>query len=227
MVIRSLLGACGLLLGQDPATLVSSRAGADFELSADPFAKAWRKAPSVATSSERWGKPVAGARTEIRSRWTASSLYFLFISQYESLHRQPNAPLDRDSWGMWDYDVAEVFIGDDLERIHLYKEFEVSPWGEWIDLDVDKTRKGKEVDAAWNSGFRHRTRIDEKRKIWYCEMQIPWNAIKRQPPKRGDELRLNLYRIEGAGENRKYIAWRPVNSPSYHTPEAFGRLRLR
>ncbi|MFN7920993.1 MAG: carbohydrate-binding family 9-like protein [Bryobacteraceae bacterium] len=227
-MIRTLFAACSIsLIAADSSTLLSSHIARDFDLTANPSAKQWRKAPSVVTSNERWGKPVPGARTEIRSRWSDGNLYFLFISQYETLHRQPNAPLDRDSWGMWDYDVAEVFIGDDLERIHLYKEFEVSPWGEWIDLDVDKKREGKMVDADWNSGFKIRTRIDEKKKMWYCEMQIPWRAVKRQPAKAGEELRLNLYRIEGAGESRKYIAWRPVNAPSYHTPEAFGRLRLQ
>ncbi len=56
-------------------------------------------------------------------------------------------------------------------------------------------------------------------------MQIPWSSIDPRPVQAGNELRLNLYRIEG-GPNRKFIAWQAVNSESYHTPEKFGRLRL-
>jgi hypothetical protein len=57
-------------------------------------------------------------------------------------------------------------------------------------------------------------------------MRIPWTAIDPRPPAAGNELRLNLYRVEGAPPARKFIAWRPVNSDSFHTPEAFGTLRL-
>jgi hypothetical protein len=39
-------------------------------------------------------------------------------------------------------------------------------------------------------------------------------------------MRINLYRIEGPPPNRKFIAWQPTGSASYHVPEAFGRLRL-
>jgi hypothetical protein len=215
-----------LAAAQDTGTLVSRRSSRDFPLSANPNARHWRQARSVATSSERWGKEVPNARTEIRSRWTEANLYFLFVSQFETLHRMPGTVPGKETWGLWDYDVAEVFIGHDLERIHLYKEFEVSPWEEWVDLEVDRNRTGKEVDWLWNSGFRFRTRIDARRKVWYCEMQIPWSSIDPRTPKPGNQLRLNLYRIEGEGKDRKYIAWRAVNSPSYHTPEAFGRLIL-
>jgi hypothetical protein len=57
-------------------------------------------------------------------------------------------------------------------------------------------------------------------------MQIPWKAIDPRTIAAGNELRLNLYRIEGGPVKRKFIAWQPVQSESYHTPEKFGRLRL-
>ena len=126
----------------------------------------------------------------------------------------------------WDFDVAEVFIGHDFSNINLYKEFEVSPQAEWVDLDVDHAKKEQSVDWKWNSGFRFRTRIDKERKMWFCEMQIPWKSIEARPVRAGNELRLNLYRIEGGPPSRKYLAWRPVNNDSFHTPEAFGKLRL-
>lgn len=204
----------------------SRYAPADFELTANPEAPHWRDAPSVVTESGRWGEPLKNARTEIRSRWSDRNLYFLFISQYESMRLRPQPNPEEETWGLWDYDVVEVFIGHDLERINRYKEFEVSPQNDWIDLDVDRDRDGPKVDWKWNAGLKSKTRIDEARRVWYCEMAIPWASIDPRPPKEGNQLRLNLYRIEGAEPNRKFIAWRPVHSPSYHTPEAFGRLLL-
>ena len=58
-------------------------------------------------------------------------------------------------------------------------------------------------------------------------MKIPWASIAPAKPVDGQEFRLNLYRIEGGPEPRKYITWQAVQSPSFHTPAAFGRLRLK
>ncbi len=212
--------------GAEPAVLRSFQAAADFALTTKPESKEWKGIEGVVADHGRFGETLSNARTEIRSRWTEKNLYFLFVSHYETLYGQPNPSLKGDSWGLWDYDVAEVFIGHDLQNIQRYKEFEVSPQGAWIDLDVDRLRTGKEVDAKWNSGFRSRTRIDKVHQIWICAMQIPWKAIDPRAIAAGNELRLNLYRIEGGPVKRKFIAWQPVQSESYHTPEKFGRLRL-
>lgn len=226
------LAAAYLLLAICPAAaqtgvLASRSIASDFDLTADPERPQWKGAAAVVAAQDRYGKPQPEARTEIRSRWTKTHLYFLFTSKYETLHLKPDPSTTKETWGLWDWDVVEVFIGDDFENINRYKEFEVSPRGEWVDLDI---LKGAKPDAQagwkWNSNFEFKARIDEKSKVWHCEMRIPWSGIDRRPAKAGNELRLNLYRIEGAPPNRKYIAWQAVNSPSFHTPEAFGRLRL-
>jgi hypothetical protein len=204
---------------------LSRRSASDWEPSADPQAPQWKDAPAVVAAQDRYGKPMPAARTEIRSRWTPDNLYFLFSASYESMYLKPS-PIKEETWGLWDFDVVEVFIGYELDRMERYKEFEVSPMEEWVDLDVDRARKDKAVDWRWDSGFRFRTRIDTANRKWYCEMRIPWKSIEARPVKAGNELRLNLYRIEGAPPDRKYITWRAVNAPSFHTPEAFGRLRL-
>jgi hypothetical protein len=56
-------------------------------------------------------------------------------------------------------------------------------------------------------------------------MRIPYNSIDSKPAAKGNELRINLFRIQGPGE-RKHLAWQTPNSQSFHTPEAFGRMRL-
>lgn len=195
-------------------------------LEANPRSPPWRNAPLVIAAQDRFGKPLPEARTEIRSLWTPTHLYFLFTAKYESMYLRPVPQLDKETHGLWDFDVVEVFIGHNLEQQNLYKEFEVSPRGEWVDLDIDKS---KENIAAWswNSGFEFKTRIDEASKTWHCLMKIPWTSIARAAPVAGQEFRLNLYRIEGGPEPRKYITWQAVNSPSFHTPAAFGRLQLK
>ncbi|MCL4850355.1 MAG: carbohydrate-binding family 9-like protein [Bryobacteraceae bacterium] len=211
---------------QGGGTMKSFRVEADLAPSADPDSERWKAVPGVFAERDPFGKPLPEARTEVRSIWTGQNLYFLFISRYETLYPRPNPTPEKEAWGLWDYDVVEVFIGSHLENINLYKEFEVSPDGEFIDLDVDRSRKGKEVDWKWNSGMRYKTQIDSGRKVWTCEMQIPWKSIDTRTPKPGNELRLNLYRIEGGPPSRKYIVWQPIHNPSYHTPERFGRLLL-
>ena len=53
----------------EPGVLVSHRARADFDLTADPGATAWKTVEGVFADKDRFGKPVPGHRTEIRSRW--------------------------------------------------------------------------------------------------------------------------------------------------------------
>jgi hypothetical protein len=73
--------------------------------------------------------------------------------------------------------------------------------------------------------MENKTRIDEKNKVWYGVMKIPLKSIDTRPPANGLEMRVNFYRCQGP-EPRKYIAWQPTHSKSFHVPEAFGRLKL-
>lgn len=207
-------------------SFVIPRIAKDRALSADPAAAAWQHAAHVAFTSDRYGVAVAGARTEIRGVWSKKYLYLLFVSQFEKMRLKANPSAKKETWGLWDYDVVEVFIGAEANHIGRYKEFEVSPQNEWVDLEVDRDRPGKEVDWEWDSGFESISRVDPATHRWYCAMRIPWKSISAASPRAGSEYRLNLYRIEGSEPNRKYLAWRPVNSPSFHTPSAFGTLRL-
>lgn len=225
--LLGLVAASAAAAQQDTFT-VTRASRAPKAIAADPASAFWKDAPSVTTSHDRFGKEVPNARTEIRGRWTGSHLHFLFTSQFEKMKLKPGPSKTKETWGLWEFDVVEIFIGHDLSNIKRYKEFEISPLGEWVDLDVDLDRKGLEVDWRWDSNMEWNTRIDEAAKLWYCEVRIPWKSIAApgKTVKAGDEFRLNLYRIEGAEPDRRYITWRPVNSPSYHTPAAFGRLRL-
>jgi hypothetical protein len=127
---------------------------------------------------------------------------------------------------LWNWDVAEAFIGSDFENIKKYKEFQVSPQGEWVDLDIDRGAGAKQIGEAWNSGFEVKARIDADKKTWYGEMKIPFAAIDARKPEAGNDLRIGLYRIEGPTPNRVHISWRATDGKTFHMPEQFGILRL-
>jgi hypothetical protein len=210
----------------EPGVLVSHRARADFELSADPGAAAWKTVEGVFADKDRFGKPVPGHRTEIRSRWTDKNLYLLYIAPYGELYLKPDPATTADTNKLWDWDVAEAFIGTDFSDIKKYKEFQVSPQGEWVDLAIDRSTQPPTHDTTWNSGYAVKARVDRNAHVWYGEMRIPLASLGITAPKNGTEARLNLFRCQGPPSDRKYINWQPVNNESFHTPEAFGKLRL-
>ena len=209
-----------------PGVIVSHRAAADFALTADPASPAWKGVNGIFMDKGPQGEPEPGHRTEVRSRWTAGNIYFLYICPYQELHLHPNPSQTTETNQLWDWDVAEAFIGTNFENIKRYKEFEMSPQGEWVDLDIDKSKPHIEDGWLWNSGFEVKARIDQSRKIWYGEMRIPIKSIDNRPPAAGLEMRINFYRCQGSDPNRKYIAWQPTHAETFHVPEAFGRLRL-
>jgi hypothetical protein len=122
--------------------------------------------------------------------------------------------------------VAEVFIGSDFQNIRKYKEFEVSPQGEWIDLDIDLNKPRHENGWIWNSGFKVAARIDRDSKIWYACMRIPYSSVDAKRATPGNTLRVNFYRAQGSPSQHKAIAWQPTHQRTYHVPEAFGILKL-
>ena len=219
------IGMAGAPLGESRVAL-SRFSAVDPPPSADPDASFWKGAPGVIAAYSALGEIVPGHRTEIRSRWTSKNLYFLFVCPYERLYLRPNPSPDRETNHLWEWDVAEVFIGSDYKNTHHYKEFEVSPQAEWLDLDIDSDHRLPERDALWNSGFVVKARIDAKHKIWYAEMVIPVAAVDSRPAEPGREMRINFYRAQGPGPERVSIAWQPTHSSTYHVPEVFGTLRL-
>ncbi|MFB3826704.1 MAG: carbohydrate-binding family 9-like protein [Bryobacteraceae bacterium] len=224
--VLALAAAAALVFAAEPGVIVSRYAKADFALAPDPDAPQWKGVPGVFAANGPDGKPVPGHRTEIRSRWTDKNIYFLFICPYETLHLKPNPEIKAETNYLWEYDVAEVFAGWDANNINSYKEFEISPRGEWVDLDITRTPEKLLNNWQWNSGFENQARIDAAAKIWYGVMKIPLKSIDPRPPANGRTLRVNLYRCQGAAPDRKYIAWQPTRSRTFHVPQSFGTLRL-
>ncbi|MFN7947399.1 MAG: carbohydrate-binding family 9-like protein [Blastocatellia bacterium] len=206
--------------------IVSRRAKADFALTADPNAPEWRGVKGIIAERNSHGQLVPSHRTEIRSRWTDKFIYFLFVCPYEELNLKPEPSTTTETNKLWDWDVAEVFIGTDFNDIKHYTEFQVSPQGEWVDLDIDRKPQPAVHDWQWNSGYEVTARLDREKKVWYGAMKIPMDKIDRRAPQTGNLMRINFYRLQGPPPDRRGIAWQPTNSNSYHVPEAFGRLKL-
>lgn len=210
----------------DSGAFKSVYAAKDVSLDTNLHSAFWREALPVYAEVDTSGKVVPGYRTEVRSRWTKGNLYLLYVCPYEELNLKPSPSTTTETNQLWNWDVAEIFIGSDFKNIRKYKEFEVSPQGEWIDLDIDLDLPDHTVGWTWNSGFKVAARIDKSAKIWYAAMQIPFSAIDRRAPAAGNIFRTNLFRSQGPPERQKKVMWKATMTDSFHTPESFGQLEL-
>jgi hypothetical protein len=214
----------GFALAAEP--LEVKFAAKDVAPAADPGSSFWKGVAPVLATKNNLGKDLPTNRTEIRLRWTEKNLYVLMSCPYEELFVLPNPSVKTETNKLWEHDVAEIFVGADFENIHQYREYQVSPQGEWVDLDIDTKKPLPEGGWKWNSGMVTKARIDKKAKIWHGEFQIPMSSITSKKIEAGLMLRGNFYRFQGGPPERKMVAWLPTGRISNHTPEKFGTLRL-
>lgn len=203
--------------------IVAKHVDHEITLDAAHPAPEWRQADAVAFSSDWQGKnPDPTRQTEVRILWSDHKLYLRFVCHYQEIYTfedsDPNGRRDH----LWDRDVAEAFLQPDPSRERFCKEFEVSPNGMWIDLDIFP---GGLADLK--SGLQRSVVLDSKAHVWTAEMAIPLNALTAQFDAT-KIWRANFYRIEGSKEPRDYLAWQPTRTPkpNFHVPSAFGRLRF-
>ncbi|HEY4906567.1 MAG TPA: carbohydrate-binding family 9-like protein [Candidatus Acidoferrum sp.] len=207
------------------STYSASDSAPDGDLSKD----LWNRAKWVEFDHDPTGKTENPAvRTRVASVWSEQYIYFAFSGHYESLNVYEGEDISKERWDLWNRDVVEVFLNPRPERISHYYEFEVAPNNQWIDLEIDKT-KTPFNDAAWNSGFEHATKIDEKNHLWLTEMRIPLSAVGVDKTHNGDEWRVNFFRAAGHGgdEKRTFLAWSSIpQGGTFHVPSRFGILRF-
>ena len=194
-LIACTLLAC--LASAEPAAFESKKAPADVTLTADPESRLWRHVPGISVTTDYAGKPIPNNRMEAPSRWTSGNLYILFICEFDDRTVKPNPTTNEETNKLWEWDVAEAFLGSDTNDIARYKEFEVSPQGEWVDLDIDRSPQKRGAGVAWNSGFEVKARIDRTKKVWYGEMKIPFKALGVRSPASGTRLRAGIFRCAG------------------------------
>lgn len=214
------------VLAADSSVVEAVRASADVRLQTDPASAFWRAARPAYLERDKDGTLTSHFRSEVRIRWTKDNLYFLFICPYDELYLKPSPTTTEETNKLWNWDVAEVFISSNFSDINRYQEFEVSPQGEWLDLDIDLNKPHHEDGWTWNSGFAAIARADATRHRWYAAMRIPLSAIDKRSPADGMEFRMNLFVSEGPPSNHHAVTWRPPMSDTFHVPARFGLLRL-
>jgi alpha-galactosidase len=183
----------------------------------------WDKATPIAFCSDWAGKnPDLQRATTVKLLWSTQFLFLRFECHYRELYVFDDAMANGRRDHLWDRDVAEVFLQPDPSRPHEYKEFEISPNGMWIDLDIFP---GGMADLK--SGLERSVTIDRGSHLWAAEIKIPLKSlILNFDP--SHPWKVNFFRVEGKAEPRGYYAWRPTRTahPNFHVPEAFGTLRF-
>lgn len=189
---------------------------------------AWKNASPVKVGTYWSGEAAPDARAfEARLLWSDTALYVRFDAvQGEPLVVSPKPDLSKKVVGLWDRDVCEIFIAPDKNDANKYFEFEIAPTGEWIDLAIEATPKGRKTDLEYRSGMASAARIENGRVI--MAIRIPFTALGATP-KNGAVWLGNLFRCVGSGPTRGYLAWRPTKTPrpNFHVPTAFAKLRFK
>lgn len=207
------------LLKQGKAVAVSLTVPCDAE--GFPRAASWGRAGLLRFDADWQGKNADPEReTDVRLLWTTEVLFLRFQARFRTITVFADAEANGRRDQLWDRDVAEAFLQPDRSSLRRYREFEVSPNGFWIDLDI---APGEKHDLK--SGLKRRVVLNKEQKVWIAELAIPMKCLvaKFNP---AVVWRVNFYRVEGPKEPRFYSAWRPTGTdiPNFHVPEAFGEL---
>jgi len=203
--------------------IVAQHVTHEIALSAARPAEEWQQAVPISFCTDWQGLHEDPALlTQVRALWSTRTLFLRFDCRFRELHvfedAAPNGRRDR----LWERDVVEAFLQPDAARERHYKEFEVSPNGMWIDLDIFP---GGRSDLS--SGMERSAFVDETRWQWAAELAIPLASLAASVSP-GAIWRANFYRVEGRQEPRQYLAWRPTHTPqpNFHVPRSFGVLRF-
>ena len=204
-------------------TVVARRVPHEITLDARHSAPEWQLATPVAFCADWQGlHPDPQRQTEVRVLWTPSTLYLRFECRYRELFVWDDSDASGRRDHLWDRDVAEAFLQPDPSRSRYYREFEVSPNGMWIDLDIVPAGP-----SDLKSGLRRSVWLDREQHTWAAELAIPMRALTANFDPAA-VWHANFYRVERPMEPRFYSAWRATGTPqpNFHVPSAFGKLRF-
>lgn len=193
----------------------------------------WRSARPTSPFVQPHGQVLSPKwTTQGRLLWDDENLYVGLSGRDDDV---TNTNTTRDST-LWEQDVFEVYLdpGSDGKN---YIELQVSPTGTIFDALFVTHRKPRWQDAAKfqlegleAKVFIHGTVNDstgEPDKKWSAEVKIPWRSLPGMegPPKAGDEMAANLYRIDMKTAARPGFmgAWSPAGG-DFHNTTGFGKL---
>lgn len=209
---------------RNSATVVAHELASEPDADGFPDKQSWDFVPSIRFRSDWQGQNEDAAReTEVRLSWRQEMLWLRFRCRYRTITVFADSDPDGRREQLWDRDVAEVFIQTEPGPGRSYAEFEISPNGMWIDLEISPAGK-----RNLESGMKSRVVIDEMEKLWFAEVALPMPSLTRAFDP-SSEWRVNFFRVEGASEPRFYSSWQATHTakPNFHIPEAFGFLRFQ
>jgi alpha-galactosidase len=204
--------------------IVAAPAPQDVSLNAAHPDPLWQAAKPVVFCSDWQGKnPDPQRETRVKALWSPKTLYLRFECRYREIFVFDDSDANGRRDHLWDRDVAEAFLQPNPSHPDAYKEFEVSPNGMWIDLDI---APGQKPDLQ--SGMTRSVWLNSNEHTWTAELAIPMKAVTaRFDP--AAVWKVNFFRVEGAQEPRGYYAWQPTHTPqpNFHVPAAFGTMRFQ
>jgi hypothetical protein len=80
------------------------------------------------------------------------------------LNLKPDPQPTVETSGLWNWDVAEAFIGSDFEHRPLQGLRSRRRANGWTWRSIGRTRRA--AGARWNSGYQVKGRIDEQAHVW-------------------------------------------------------------
>jgi hypothetical protein len=203
------------------ASIIASKLRTPLDTCGLPGSSGWSNAARISFCTDWCGLNAdPGRETGVQILWSADCLYLRFHCLYRTIFVYDGGSIRRDK--LWMRDVAEVFLCPDTTALTHYREFEISPNGDWLDLDILPGKK-----SALFCDLRSRVIVDPSHRVWTAEIGVPMGCLT--PAFKPEESwRLNLFRIEGEEPDRFYSAWLPTHSPhpNFHVPETFGELRF-
>jgi hypothetical protein len=178
------------------------------------------------------GSGPAQQQTIVRTGYDARNFYVRFDCQDKDIWGKATA---RDS-AIYDEEVVELFIAPGEAHPTFYYEFEVSPIGTMLDLNVHSPnleRREMRANFAWDCpGLQWSVERNDAANHWRAYLVVPWTSIGADGTP-GAALpqtwRANFYRIERPrGEDPEFSCWSPTmtDPADYHKPAYFGHLRL-
>ncbi len=164
--------------------------------------------------------------TATRLMWDDDNLYVAMRAKDNYLQSKYTEHDDE----LWHEDAFEIFLDPGGDKKHYY-EIQVNPAGVVFDSYLPRYRKNTN---EWSSGVVVKTGIEGTLNDssgddtgWTAEIAIPFANLDKgggTPPKRGDEWKINFFRINVTADKPIYTAWSPPLRGDFHALDRFGSV---
>ncbi len=115
------------------------------------------------------------------------------------------------NWGLWDFDVFEIFVQDKNQSQTHYTEFQVSPLNQCFCLEIVRPRE---------------IFFTPLEKEFYSEVELndnKWSGKLIIPVSKNSDLYIGVFSMLGI--NKEFFSNNPnQGKPDFHRPELFMRL---